>query len=225
MREKRNQKKRRILRLLIICLVLYVFVAIVFQIFGMNIKNIRVEGNYYFTEQQIIDMARLTDYPNFYYNNPFVIRRRLQREVMIQDVQVRIAWYNRVNITITERKRLFYDKREGVIVLSDGKTMENDFKQVPILINYVPRELYQKLIHSMDNLDQSIINRISDITYTPNEVDRERFALNMIDGNLVFINITRFNNLNRYDSIKERINNHTGILNLDYGTNFEVREW
>lgn len=225
MREKRKKNQRKLLQLLIIGLIIYLLLATVFKLLGNNIRNIYIDGNIYLTDQQVIDTAKLTNYPNIYQNNWLVIKSRLLKSPYIENVNVSYSWYNKVNIKIVERKRLFLYKHDNQLYLEDGTVIANDHNTVPLVVNYVPKNILKNMIKKMSLLSNQTIARISDITYQPNDVDKERFLLNMIDGNVVYINIIRFENLNKYDSIKEQIDNKTGILNLDYGTNFEVKKW
>ena len=67
-------------------------------------------------------------------------------------------------------------------------------------------------------------NKISDIEYSPNNIDKERFILYMNDGNLVYITLTKFNKISYYDNIYSQLDNHKGILYLDNGNHFEIKE-
>ena len=46
----------------------------------------------------------------------------------------------------------------------------------------------------------------------------------MNDNNLVYININKMNNLNKYVDIVKKLNNKKGILYLDSGNYFEIKE-
>ena len=83
---------------------------------------------------------------------------------------------------------------------------------------------YDEFIKEMGNLDSSILNKISEIQFDPNDVDDNRFLLTMSDGNYVYVNISTFYKLNKYVSIRESLPDKNGILYLDYGNNFEIIE-
>ena len=225
MREAKKRKKRRLLRMIAILLVFYLIGVVIVGFININITNIYISGNYYLTDQQVIDAAEITDYPHLINNNPWSIKSRLKKYPYISDAKVTLKWPGQVYININERKRLFVNKRTNQLVLSNGIIVKSDNQVAPILINYVPTAKYKKLIAAMSGLERDILKRISDIVYQPNEVDDERFVLTMTDGNIVYINIIRFKKLNKYDNIKVELNNSRGILNLDYGTNFEVKNW
>ena len=105
----------------------------------------------------------------------------------------------------------------------DGQEVDDKF-MVPTLINYVPNIKYNELIDKMKNIENDVLIRISEIKYDPNEVDDSRFFLSMNDGNYVYINIGRFENINNYIDIIKKFDNKKGILYLDYGNSFTIIE-
>ena len=46
----------------------------------------------------------------------------------------------------------------------------------------------------------------------------------MNDGNLVYITLTKINKLNKYNQIKDKMNNQTGIIYLDSGDYIELKD-
>ena len=45
-------------------------------------------------------------------------------------------------------------------------------------------------------INSEILLKISEIEYTPNDVDNERFTLKMNDGNLVYITLSKIEKIN-----------------------------
>ena len=70
----------------------------------------------------------------------------------------------------------------------------------------------------------AILLKISEIEYTPNEVDGERFTLTMNDGNLVYITLNKIEKINKYNSIYSNLNGKKGIIYLDFGDYIEIKE-
>ena len=73
-------------------------------------------------------------------------------------------------------------------------------------------------------IDDSILLKISEIEYAPNDVDSERFILNMNDGNLVYINLNKIEKINKYNSIYSKLDGKKGIIYLDSGDYVEIKE-
>ena len=81
----------------------------------------------------------------------------------------------------------------------------------------------------MGNLDYGIISSISEIEYSPDKsgtgsiLDETRFMFRMNDGNIVYINLDKLNNMKYYFKIYASLNNKKGILHLDSGDYMEVK--
>ena len=76
----------------------------------------------------------------------------------------------------------------------------------------------------MFKVDKDILGKISDIEYLPNEYDKDRFLLYMDDGNMVYVTLTKFDNINYYNDVLSQLEGHKGILYLDSGNHFEIKE-
>ena len=59
--------------------------------------------------------------------------------------------------------------------------------------------------------------------YAPNEVDKERFLLYMIDSNYVYITLSKIDKINKYNSIVQELDNKKGIIYLDSGDYVEIK--
>jgi len=78
-------------------------------------------------------------------------------------------------------------------------------------------------VEEMQKVDFKTRSRISQIEYAPNDYDTKRFLLYMNDGNLVYLTISRFNLINKYDEIYPTLGGNKGILYLDSGNHFEIK--
>lgn len=219
------KKKRKILygriflTLLFLGLLLYCIVMFV----PKNIKTIHVKGNHFFTDQEIIEIAKLDNYPSTFTNYSYKIKKTLEDSKLITKAKVTKKWLYEVTIEVEENRPLFYNATKKKTVLSDGSTTDLTFS-VPVLINYTPDKIYEKLITKMGDLDSDIIRRISEMKYNPNEVDPNRFLFTMNDGNYVYLTANQLSNLNSYVTIISKFTGKKGILYLDSGEYFEVKE-
>ena len=82
----------------------------------------------------------------------------------------------------------------------------------------------KKLINKLSLVDNEILEKISEIEYTSTSYDSERFLLYMNDGNQVYITLNKIKEFNNYSKIKKEIGTHKGILYLDSGNYFEIKE-
>lgn len=216
--KKRKIKKRSLLVLGIVLIILFL---IVFYVFNFHITNIYISGNDIYTDQEIIDMAKLSNYPRTLNNNEFVIKNRLEKDPYIKKVVVRKKnWFRSVYIEVIENKPIIIYQNQTI--LQDG-TSSNDKFNIPVLINEVNNhKVYSKLLNSLCEIKSDILERISEIKYDPNNVDKERFLLYMSDGNNVYITLRKINRIENYVEIISAFNGQKGTLYLDSGEYFEV---
>ena len=223
MKSKKRKRKIRYDRILIF-LVIIIFIVISFTfLFNLKISNIYILNNSFLTDQEIIEIAGISDYPETLKNLSSQIEDRLKNNIYIKDVKVYKKGLTKVYIDVVENKPLFYYESSKKTVLTDGRETDEKFV-VPTVINYITDNYYNDFIKEIANIDENILKRISEIQFSPNDVDDNRFLLTMTDGNYVYVNISTFNKLNKYISIIEELPNKNGILYLDYGNNFEIIE-
>ena len=76
----------------------------------------------------------------------------------------------------------------------------------------------------MTLVNKSILSKISEIEYTPSTIDKEKFLFLMNDGNYVYITLSKIDLINTYNEIYPTLEGKKGILHLDSGNHFEIKE-
>lgn len=227
MAKKRKRRVNKIFKTLFIILVL-VFILYIFPcyILDIRIKNIYIKNNNILTDKQIIEIANLKDYPNYYKTNTFKIKKDLMNNPYIKDCKVYKGLFNKITIDITENKILFIRLDTKKIVFENKKEIDYDKEllNVPYLINYVPDTKYNTLIDKLNKIDQEVLYKISEIKYDPNKYDEDRFLLYMNDDNYVYVTLTKMNLLNKYNEAITKFEGKKGTLYLDSGNYFEIRK-
>ena len=219
-----NKKKLNKKRFFTFLAVLFLVIFATYYIFNVRITNIYIKGNRILTDQEIIDIASIQDYPNSISNMNYKIEKRLESNIYIYSAKVsKKGALKIVCIEVKENYPLFYYLPLDKTVLYSEDRVDSTYK-APTLINEVPNTIYSKFVSKIKKIDIDILNRISEIEYKPNDVDQERFLLIMNDGNYVYLNLSRFLNLNKYIDIMESFPNKKGILYLDSGEYFDVLE-
>ena len=93
----------------------------------------------------------------------------------------------------------------------------------PLITNDIDT-IKDKFTSKFSKVDNDILLKISEISYTPNDVDTERFLLKMNDGNEVYITLSKITKINKYNEIYSSMDNKKGIIYLDSGDYIEVKE-
>ena len=221
--KKIKKRKIRYDRILIALIIVLIMAGFFTFLFNLKITNIIIKNNNYLTDQEIIELALISDYPKSLANSTQQIEQRLKTSNLIKDVKVTKKFLTQVYIEVEENRPLFYYNYNNQTVLLDGTNISDKYP-VPTVLNYITDTYYDEFINEMGKLELSVLNKISEIQFYPNDVDDNRFLLTMSDGNYVYVNISTFYKLNKYILIKENLPDKNGILYLDYGNNFEIIE-
>ena len=218
--KKRKIKIVAILLFFLVCISLYFLIN---AIFSFKIQNIFINGNSKLNDEYILELSGLEDYPSYYKTFSKNIEKKLLKSPFIKDVDVSKSFFGIVNIDIIENDILFYrvyDKTYVLDNLEEINEINYDFSPVRV-INYIPDLVYDKFQKKVLELSEESKNKISEIKYDPSEYDDSRFLLYMIDGNYVYVTITKFDSINYYNEILPTLGDKKGILYLDSGNHFQ----
>ena len=218
-KRKRRIKYKNVFKFLLF-VILIVFV--IKFILNSNVSNIYISGNSYLKDQEIIKIAKLEDYPSIFRTFSFVVKKRLLANDMITSAKVHKKG-TKIYIEVVENRPILYDSNISKLIMLD-KTKKDGKAVTPYLVNYVPDTLYDKFIDCLTKVKVDVLNRISDIEYNPNSVDIERFYLTMTDGNYIYITLNNFTKVNNYIEMIKQFQGKKGILYLDAGEYFEIKE-
>ena len=217
------KKKLRLGRIFLALLILLALIIIVCYIYLSPINNIIIKNNQYLTDQEVIDTLKLSNYPSYYETTTKSLNKKIPKNSLIKKVTVKHHLYHEIEIKVEEKIPIYYDQEQKKTVLSNKETVD-EYYQVPLLRNYVPDTISDKLIESLSKVDKNIKEKISEIEYNPNDVDEERFLLIMSDNNKVYVTLEKFLKINYYNEIMERVlvkyQDKKGILYLDEGEYF-----
>lgn len=207
-------------RVLIFFLVVALIVLVVVNVVCLRFSNIFISGNSYLSDQYIIELAGLQDYPKVFFTLSSSIKSKISDSVYIESLDVKKR-FTSVYISVVENRPLFYDSVNDYTVLKDG-SHTTDFFNLPILSDSVPSDVYNKFVEKMSVIDVDVLSIISEIYYRPNDVDNELFLFSLNDGNYIYVNLDKFDDVNRYFDMVVNFNNHKGVLYLDSGEYFKI---
>ena len=220
-RRKFNIKKFSLFIFFLLCIIIGIY-----YLLKMPIKNIIISGTYYLSDELIIEASGIENYPSFTKTTKTSLEKKLKTIDIIKDVQIHKKWGGILEIEVTEKKILFVERSTGKYILED-KTEEDltyQINGIPTLINFVVDDIKDKLIEKLSEVDYEVITKISEIEYSPTTYDEERFILYMNDENTVYITLNKIDEFKKYIEIKKQLEGKKGILYLDSGNYFEIKE-
>ena len=220
-RRKFNIKKFCLFLIFLLCIILGTN-----YLLKLPIKNIIIKGTYYLPDELIIEASGIENYPSFLKTTKSSIENKLKNIDIIKSVEIHKKIGGILEIEIEEKKILFIERSTGKYILED-KTEEDltyQINGIPTLINFVVDDVKDKLIEKMSEVDYEVLTKISEIEYSPTTYDEERFILYMNDENTVYITLNKIDEFKKYIDIKKQLEGKKGILYLDSGNYFEIKE-
>lgn len=220
---KVKKKKINFKRVFITLLLLIIIYLGISYFVHLPIKNIYITGNEILSDKEIITLSKLEKYPPFINTYFMNIKDNLLKNDYIKDVKIKRKILNKIYIEVEEYKPLAIYKDE--LILSSGKKVKNDYNidYVPYIINKID-SIYNKFVTSFSKIEKDNLLKISHLEYNPNEVDKERFILYMVDANYVYINLSKIEKINKYNSIVAELEGKKGIIYLDSGDYVEIKD-
>ena len=224
-KKRRKRKKFKIKSLFIILLFLSFCLGIVYLLTLIKVRTFFVRGNSYLSDEEVLKELKLSKNSSFILTNNFMEKNIVKNSELIKNVKLRRTLDFEMYVEIDEYKVLFYDSNENKTVIENGNKIDYKDLNVPILINKIEnKEVYNSFVKRMNKVDDKLLNIISEISYAPNGIDKERFLFSMNDGNYVYVTTTKLSKINDYKSIIGSVDNRKGILYLDYGNYFVPKE-
>lgn len=225
-KKKKRKVRLKIKNILIFLSIILIFLAVIYYVLQMPIKNIYISGNKILDDETVIELAKLSNYPSFLLTSTSEIKRNLSKSDYINNIKISKKLGNVIDIKVEEYKALALTNNGQRVILSSGKIIENkdNITDVPVLNNNISDKVFNYFIKKFSGVNDNILRQISQLEYSPVSVDDKRFLLYMDDGNMMYITLTKIDKLNKYNAIKDKMDNQTGLIYLDSGDYVELKD-
>lgn len=228
MKKKVVKRKIKFIPVLLFILAIVLIYFLIKVAFDFKIQNIYILNNKNLSDEYIIKKAGLEDYPSYFGTLKFSLENKLEKDVLIEDVNISKQFFGVINIEVDENDVLFYNEINKKYVLEDKDEVNSiPYKLSPIRLIQneksptIPEKVYEEFITKLAKLDLEIRSKISQVKYDPSEYDEKRFLLYMVDGNYVYTTLPKFKSVNYYNEIYPTLEGKKGILYLDSGNHFQ----
>lgn len=232
LKEYRKKKANRRLILLLFIFFLLVLSVVYFLSPISHIKEITVSGNRVLKTKDIIKCSALEVGMSIWELDRGNVEKRLKKIPEIKTADVSVKFPNRVHIKIKEMKQIGYlfDGDTFEPVLENGQVIKEKAirvpKEAPILFDFKKEDVLKKMVKSLNELPDEIVNSISEIHYTPNKTDPYHITLYMNDGYEVRATLRTFSKkMVYYPSIVSQLDPKVkGVIDLEVGSFFQSYE-
>lgn len=230
----KNERKQKANRSMILYLTVFFFLlltVIYFQSSLSYVKVIEIEGNRYLSEEEIVTASKLSSETSFWGVNKQKIEAEIISLKQISDASVSRKFPFTVIIEVQEYTRVAYLLADGNFspILESGKILAADTlvgfpADAPLLMGWSNGNELAEMAAELSNLPESLIHRISEIHFTPEELDPLRITLYMNDGFKVSSTIRHFSqHIAPYSAIVGELDpNNKGIIHMKINPYFEL---
>ena len=220
-----NKLNLRLYLLIHIVILLLISFLVYFLSFESRVKILSCSGNYYFTDQQIYQMAKIDMSTRSMFASVSSMEKRLLDNPLIEKVEIKKN-KDKVSFKIVEKVILGYYEKNGkyYLVCNDESKIKLDEKykknliHLPLVsgfsdtqINKICREFrkYDKY------LNRGLIEKIAEVVPYQTSYDPSMLKITMQDGNFVFSRIEDILMMARYEQMLEGLQGNPVCLVLD----------
>ena len=215
---KKKKRNRRIGRFLLICLFIFVVCSTYFMTDGSKVKSIRVEHDGYLSHDYILEKSNI-DYDSRYWLviSP-VVEFMMERDVCIEDVDVKHTANHCIVITVTEKHAVgyYWDKEQLKLLMANGKTVKisSDYYSVLKSLPFIRDDVLDKveLARELSKLDYKILSNIAEVGAFTSTYDDSMLRLIMADGHQVFTDVEAIGLLQNYNYITENLSKKSCLV-------------
>ncbi len=191
-----------------------------------KVYKVTVSGNTYLSDDYYRSLAGITEDDTFYLIRTSVIEAKVEADALVSSVTVSHEAYGVIHIEVTEKNIIAYTyDDEPYLIDEDGEliSLTSEYysliSRVPIIEGYDTDEI-EEIARGLKNVNNSIINQISEIHKYPFTYDDRMMEIVMRSGNYVYVSYYGLTLLNSYFDIEANIDSDEQVcIFLDEITN------
>ncbi|WP_373471535.1 cell division protein FtsQ/DivIB [Carnobacterium alterfunditum] len=234
--KKQRQKKLTTRLITLILLFSFAILVVVYFISSLSkVDIVSVSGTKEVADQEVIDVSQIKSGDDFW--GVFFERKEISKKVFselpqVKAVEINFSGLNDYTIKIEEHQTVAYlaEDNRYYNILENGKIVNESRKisigNPPIFKNFKENEALNTIIVQYQLLNENIQNSISEIEYTPSDIDDHLIRLYMNDGNEVIASIPSFaEKMVYYPDMVKKIGDQKGTFNIEVGAYFSPFEY
>lgn len=234
----KKQRQKKLIARLIALILLFSFAILVVVYFISPLSKVdmlSVSGTKEVADQEIIDVSQIKSGDNLW--KVFFERKEISKNLLselpqVKSMKISFDGLNDYIIKIEEYQTVAYLAEENKYynILENGKIV-NESRKVsignpPIFKSFEENKALKAMIEQYKLLNENIQNSISEVEYTPSEIDDYLIKLYMNDGNEVVASIPSFaEKMIYYPDMVKKIGDQKGTFNIEVGAYFSPFEF
>lgn len=224
--KRRIEARKKLVNLLFIFFVL-ALVLVYFQSDYSKVKALEIKGTSITKKSDIINWSGFKENDYFLKIRTSQMKDKLEKHGEIKSITFKRGFPNKLSVTVEEYKQFatLFEKGKNFPVLENGYVLNEDKENLNsnlILRDFHQDEYLADTVLELRKLPSNILLCISEVQYTPSDIDKNKLILYMNDGMQVLVTISRISNLKFYpDYISNIPDGKKGILDLEVANFFK----
>lgn len=233
--KKKNRKKVRRRKRLLITAVCVFLVAIYFTSDLSKVETLHVNGNSYYSKEEVLVKAGLSYDSRYAILPSWYIASKLEKDDMILDATVDKSFDGNITVDITEKTIVgyFVEGNKNYVLFDDGTQKVMDEKHIEKIVNYPlidgfnkkERENLAKAFSKKgEKVDQEILKMISEMAPHKESYDDHMVKIVMQDGNKIYTSYDSIYILNSYKQTLKKLKKDHVCFVMDANTKTYITE-
>ena len=228
-KQKKTKKKRSLTIGTCYILTLIGFALASFMVYFFSFDSrahvLSCEGNYYYTDKQIYQLANINTETRLWLVPDFIMENRLKDNPLIKNATVTKSG-NKLSIDISEKVVIGYYVKEGknYLLTINNESIELDTKYLksivhfPLLSSFDESQLKQianQFKQNKDILTRTVIEKIAEMVPFQTSYDDNMIKMTMQDGNIVYTSMDSLMMMANYQAMLTELHGQNACLLLD----------
>lgn len=224
--KRKTEAKKKLANLLFIFFIL-TLVIVYFQSDYSKVRPLGIKGTSITKNAEIIKWSGFKDNDYFLKIHTGKMKEKLEKHGEIKKATFKRGFPNKLSVTVEEYKQFasLIVKGKNFPVLENGYVLDEETGNSNsnlILQDFHQDEYLMDTVLELRNLPSDILLCISEVQYTPSNIDKNKLTLFMNDGMQVLVTISKISNLKFYpDYISNVPEGKKGILDLEVANFFK----
>ncbi|TGY65433.1 cell division protein FtsQ/DivIB [Dubosiella muris] len=193
--------------------------------FDARMKVMACTGNYYYSDSQIFDIAKVNSASRSLLTPSFLVERNLRADPLIESAKV-TKNKDRILLDVKEKTVIGYFVKNGknYVLTNEGETIELDQKYLkniihfPLMSDFTDQQLeniWKEFAKYPKLLTRGVVEKIAEMVPYASSYDANMIKMTMQDGNVVYTSVADLMMMSRYEDMLSQLRGQSVCLVLD----------
>lgn len=229
-KKQKKSKKKRSLSLrtcIVLSSIIFVLASLVVYYFSFDSRAhvLSSNGNYYYTDKQIYQIANVSTDTRLWLTPDFLIENRLESNPLIANATVNKS-QNKISFEIEEKVVVGYyvQNNKNYLLTIDNESIELDTKYLKTIVHFPllsdfdetqRKEIAKQFKKNKGSLSRSVIEKIAEMVPFKTSYDDNMIKMTMQDGNIVYTSMDSLVMMANYQAMLTELHGQNACLLLD----------